>query len=295
MTGTFSGRNITTEDMALIKWAIESYPNLSRYELAGTVCELIGWLTPSGRSRIPQCMAFFAHMEAEGVLSLPAIRPQRPATIRYEPAGHCTATDFSDEITSVGDIELCIARPGNELKKWRGYIQAFHPIGDKMVFGSRLHYFIRSESRDLGCLQFSAAAWALEYRDKWIGWSEEDRKSRLFLVVNNSRFLLLPYVRVKNLASRVLSLAVKQIKSDWVSEFGYKPVLLETFVDTTAYKATIYRAANWIYLGHTKGRGRMDRNHNTSLSRKAIYVYPMRPDFADVLIGKKPYELVSPL
>ena len=280
-----SGREITGEEMDIIKWARSTYPNLSRSELAGTVCELIGWVTPAGDAKIPQCMAFFAKMEAEGKLDLPAIKTRQAATrkiARLNDADMLEATDC-------GDIELSIARPGGELRRWREYVDSFHSLGDKTVFGSRLYYFIRSQGRDLGCLLFSAASWALADRDKWIGWSAEERKARLFLVVNNSRFLVLPKVRIKNLASMALSLAARQIQSDWKREFGYSPVLLETFVDTEHYTGASYKAANWILLGCTKGRGRMDRHHDYSLSAKAIFVYPLRPDFADVLKGLKPF------
>ena len=280
-----SGREITNEDMNIIKWARSTYPHLSRNELAGTVCELIGWVTPAGGAKIPQCMAFFAKMEAEGKLDLPALKT------RQAPTRKITRLNDADmlEATDCGDIELSIAKPGSEQRRWREYVNSFHSLGDKTVFGSRLHYFIRSEGRDLGCLQFSSSSWALADRDKWIGWSVEDRKARLFLVVNNSRFLILPKVCIKNLASRALSLATRQIQSDWKREFDYSPVLLETFVDTDYYTGASYKAANWILLGRTKGRGRMDRHHDASLSAKAIFVYPLRPDFADVLKGLKPF------
>ena len=294
MVGMFSGREITMDDMELIKWARSAYPNLSRHEFAGTVCELIGWVTPRGDAKIPQCMAFFAQMEVEGKLDLPVIKTRKSAVRKDNPANHKRLGTLPADITECGSIELNIARPGAELKKWREYINAYHALGDKMVFGSRLHYFIRSGSHDLGCLQFSAASWALEARDEWIGWSAEDRRDRLFLVVNNSRFLILPNVHVKNLASRALSMAARQISIDWASEFCYAPVLLETFVDTRHHAGTSYKAANWQLLGHTKGRGRMDRRHDSRLSSKAIFVYPLRTDFADVLKGAKPHKSVCP-
>jgi len=197
--GEFSGRKITTDDVELIKWARETHPSLSRHELAGTVFELISWVNPAGGAKLPQCMAFFAQMEAAGILELPAIRAKRSATKKEKPPVIPSSADFPQEITKIGDIELYLARPGIAMQKWRNYINAFHRLGDKMVFGSCLHYFICSDGCDLGCLQFSAASWALEPRDKWIGWSVEDRKSRLFLVVNNSRFLILPYVHKSRL------------------------------------------------------------------------------------------------
>jgi hypothetical protein len=286
MAELYSGREITDGDMDLIKWARSAYPNLSRSELAGTVCELIGWVTPAGGAKIQQCMDLFAKMEAEGKLDLPVIR-SRKAVKQSTP--HLISDTNMPEIINCGEIELSIARAGEEQRRWRTYVNSFHYLGDKTVFGSRIYYFIRSEGRDLGCLLFSAASWALADRDKWIGWTAEDRKARLFLVINNARFLILPFVRIKNLASRALSLAAKQIQSDWKREFAYSPVLLETFVDER-YAGTSYTAANWTLLGHTKGRGRMDRHHNSHLSTKAIFVYPLRSDFIEVLKGDKPYK-----
>jgi hypothetical protein len=167
-------------------------------------------------------------------------------------------------------------------------------IGDKHVNGSRLSYFIKSRDTILGCLQFSASSWALSSRDQWIGWNVGDRKQRLHLIVNNSRLLILPWVKVKNLASKVLSIAIKRIQEDWLREYCYAPVLLETFVDTSHFKGSCYKASNWIYLGETQGRGRMDRNREYALSRKAIYMYPLQKDFKDCLKGLKPYKRVNP-
>ena len=287
MAEVFSGRTITDEDLELIRWARVAYPNLSRHELAGTVCEFIGWVTPAGDAKVPQCIAFFAKMEAEGKLDLPAMNTRKSPLRKEQPDNPATCGAAVPKVTECDGVELYIAKPGTDMKKWRGYVNAYHMLGDKNVFGSRIYYFIRSGGQDLGCMLFSAASWALEERDRWIGWSADDRKERLFLVSNNARFLIFPNVRVKNLASRALSLAARQLPGDWAREFGYSPVLLETFVDTAHYAGTSYKAANWVLLGHTKGRGRMDRHHKAGLSRKAIFAYPLRPDFADILKGVK--------
>jgi hypothetical protein len=122
----------------------------------------------------------------------------------------------------------------------------------------------------------------------------DDRKARLNLIVNNSRYLIFPWVHIKNLASKALSLAAKQIREDWLQEYCYAPVLLETFVDLAHFKGTCYKAANWRYLGETKGRGRMDRNKEYALSKKAIFMYPLQDDFKAVLKGEKPCKAVNP-
>ena len=291
----YSGRNFTSEDIDLIKWTRKRYPQLSRTELARTICEFLGWTTPAGRAKTPQCTSFLTTLEEAGLIKLP---PLDVSKIRVRntklPDFKIDTTPITDELKDLLPIHLEIARAGMGLKLWRRYISDYHMIGDKHVNGSRLAYFIKSRETILGCLQFSASSWALSSRDEWIGWNVQDRKQRLHLIVNNSRFLILPWVNVKNLASKVLSMAIKQIQEDWLREYCYAPVLLETFVDTSYFAGTCYKASNWTYLGETQGRGRMDREKKYSLSRKAIYTYPLQKDFKDCLKGIKPCKMVNP-
>ena len=291
----FSGRTFTQEDVENIKWARKRYPKLSRYELAGTVCEILNWSTPAGRPKIRQCLDFFDILEADGIEQLP---PRQPSKQRKQKEVNIPKIQFkTEEIT--GDIQkyepiqLIKATSGEELKRWRAYVNQYHMLGDKLVFGSRLQYFVKSGYKELGCLQFSASAWSLENRDKWIGWTKEDRKVRLHLIVNNSRFLIFPWVHIRNLASKVLSLAAKQIQEDWLREYCYAPVLLETFVDTAHFQGTCYKASNWIYLGETKGSGRSGRSADL-LSRKMIFMYPLQKNFKACLRGEEPYKVVDP-
>ena len=290
----FSGRTFRPEDIEMIKWARKRYPGLSRSELAGTVCDILNWTTPSGRAKMQQCMAFFDLLEAEGIILLPAIQIalQRKKRVNIQTYEFDTKEIVRD-IKECEQIRLEIAQPGGELKRWRSYVNQYHMLGDKWVFGSRLQYFVKSGEKELGCVQFSASSWSLEERDKWIGWKVEDRKARLHLIVNNSRFLIFPWVRIRNLASKALSLATKQIQEDWLREYCYAPVLLETFVDQEYFKGTCYKAANWLYLGETKGAGRNSGKEDV-LSRKSIFVYPLQDDFKACLKGEKPYKVVEP-
>ena len=290
----FSGRTFSPEDIEIIKWARKTYPKLSRYEFAGTVCELLGWTSPAGRAKQMQGVTFLEELEAEGIIQLPPLDTTKQNKCRVRRKGY--AFDASELNGEVGDYEpvmLTIAKPGEELKRWRAYVNQYHMLGDKQVFGSRLQYFVKSGETELGCMQFSASSWSLEERDKWICWTRDDRKVRLHLIVNNSRFLIFPWVHIRNLASKVLSLAAKQIQQDWLREYCYAPVLLETFVDTEKYHGISYRAANWIYLGETKGAGRTGREG--AISRKAIFMYPLQDDFRACLKGEKPYKVVEPL
>jgi len=291
----FSGRAFSPEDIELIKWASKTYSKLPRYELAATVCELLNWNTPAGKAKQIQCVAFLEILEKEKVIQLPPINTamQRKWKVKM-PALEIDSSEIKGDVIQYDPIHLAIAQSGGDLKQWRAYVNQYHMLGDRQVFGSRLHYFIKSGNIDLGCMQFSASSWALEKRDQWIGWSVDDRKVRLHLIVNNSRFLILPRVHIQNLASKALSLAAKQIQRDWLREYCYAPVLLETFVDLAHFKGTCYKAANWIYLGETKGRGRMDRNKEFALSKKAIFMYPLQKDFKACLKGEKPYQVVDP-
>jgi len=291
----FSGRNFTSEDIELIKWTRKKYSHLSRKELAGTICEFLSWTTPAGRAKTPQCVAFLKKLEESGIIELPpAVVTSKKVRNSIIPEYDIDTTPILGELKDFQPIYLDIARAGGELKLWRKYVNDYHMIGDKEVFGSRLRYFIKSGDKKLGCLQFSASAWALKSRDEWIGWSIEDKKARLHFIVNNSRFLIFPWVNVKNLASKALALAIKQIQKDWLREYCYAPVLLETFVDISHFAGTCYKASNWTHLGETKGRGRMDSKNEYLLSCKAIYMYPLQKDFKDCLKGLKPCKVVNP-
>jgi hypothetical protein len=290
----FSGRMFSSEDIEMIKWARKTYPKLARHELAGTICELLGWTTPGGTAKRIQCLDFLSKLEAEGIIQLPTFDKTKQNKCRVRRKEY--EFDTSEQKGDVRDYEpvrLGIAMPGEELRRWRAYVDRYHILGDKPVFGSQLRYFVKSVDLELGCMQFSASSWALEERDKWIGWTRDDRKARLHLIVNNSRFLIFPWVHIRNLASRTLSLAVRQIRQDWLREYCYEPVLLETFVDKEHFQGISYKAANWIYLGETKGSGRTGREGR--ISRKAIFTYPLQDDFRAFLKGEKPYKVVDPL
>jgi len=294
----FSGRTFSPEEIELIKWTRNTYPNLPRVELAKTICEFIGWTTPAGVAKRPQCVKFLEQLESEGVIQLPPkrnikIKANTTKTPNLEDIAP-TSREIHGEVRDFEPIQLSIVRPGKDMTRWRAYIDHYHMLKYKSVFGSRLQYFIKSGDTELGCLQFSASSWALSKRDKWIGWTIDDRKARLNLIVNNSRFLIFPWVHIRNLASKSLSLAAKQIQDDWLWQYCYAPVLMETFVDIAHFKGTCYKAANWVYLGETKGRGRMDRHTQRALSKKAIFMYPLQRDFKACLKGNKPYKVVDP-
>ena len=294
----YTGRIFSTEDIELIKEVVTTYPKLSQKELAGTVCELLGWVQANGKPKTIQCVQFLRKLAEEGELELPALdigkSENSKAKAKKEAINDLSLIDTA-EISECSSIKLEVVHPGEHLRQWRAYISTYHRLGDPNIHGSQIRYMIKTErGRDLGCMLFSASAWSLAPRDEWIGWTPSGRKSKLHLVVNQSRFLILPWVRAKNLASRALSMVAKRIQGDWLEYYCYAPVLMETFVDISLYRGTCYKAANWIYLGETQGRGRNDRYNEQALTHKAIYMYPLQHDFREVLKGENPWKAVEP-
>jgi hypothetical protein len=198
---SFSGRDISEKDVELIKWARTTYPKLSRSEYVRTVCELIDWTTPSGTAKAEPCGKFLEILEKEGLISLPPKKTVNEKHIKKTVEIDVNDEELNASLRELEPIKLEIVQAGMELKRWKAYVDKYHMLGEKQVFGSRLHYFIKSGDREIGCIQFSASAWALADRDKWIGWNTEDKKKRLNLIINNSRFLIFPWVKVKYLAS----------------------------------------------------------------------------------------------
>jgi len=284
---TFSGRRFTRKQLKLVQEMAETFGNLSRKELAQTVCETLDWITPNGKNKINSCLTLLEGLEASGLVSLPAKRvakkPVRPIPIFAE---HPSTAPIDGSLASLGAITLQRVSTKEDREEWKAYLQTHHYLGFKHPFGSHIGYFVVSVDRrkKLGCLLFSAsAAWALAPRDEWIGWDKKHRIKHLNLVLSNDRFLIFPWVTVPNLASHVLSLAIRQISDDWQEVYSYRPVLIETFVDTTRYAGTCYQAANWHYLGKTQGRGHFDPKHECRQTKKDIYVYPLQSDWRECL------------
>jgi hypothetical protein len=166
---------------------------------------------------------------------------------------------------------------------WNEYIDRYHYLGYKPLAGAQLRYFANAGERVLGVLGFGAAAWKTGPRDTWIGWSREQRQRNLGGVVNNARFLILPWIRVESLASKLLSMAAKLLPAHWQQRYGYRPVLLETFVEAPRFAGTCYRAANWTCVGQTQGRGKLGDHRLAQVPVKTVWVYPLAKDFREQL------------
>ena len=287
----FCGQTVSTQQLAEIVEIIETFPKLSRTELANTVCEIFSWKRPTGKLKSVECRQFLEHLDEKGAIKLPACRTQYgkkcEAKVQRTEKADIQPT-ISIKLKEVLPIRLTRIDNQEQRQLWYEYVDRYHYLGYQLPFGAQLRYFIKSgvTSEILGCFQFSSPAWKMAPRDRWIGWSEAKRKVNLQKLINNSRFLIFPWVKIKNLASMALSLAVKRVPDDWQSCYGYRPVLMETLVDRKRFKGTCYKAANWIHVGRTTGRGRMDRDRSRKgAAVKEIYVYPLSSRFRQELAG----------
>ena len=282
-----SGAPLDPTGLALIREVVESCAGLSRKELAQTVCELLGWTRASGRLKALECVQLLEQFEATGVLVLPAKARRRPVGSRTRVPVTARGDRGPELVGEVGEFEPItvetVETPEQRLL-FRELVGRHHYLGYAVPFGAQLRYLVyvaRPARAVVGGVQFSSPAWRMAVRDDWIGWDDATRQRNLQRVVSNSRFLILPWVRIRNLASRVLAQAVRQLGADWPRRYGVEVLLVETLVDPRRYRGDCYRAANWLRLGATAGRGRMDREHRRhGAAPKAVLVYPVVKDAA---------------
>jgi hypothetical protein len=215
----------SAEEIAAIRATVAWLPGLARQELAATLCEHLDWYTLTGTPKLDACGELLVRLEAAGSLA------------------------------ALGPVHLDVVETPEAAVQWDAAVARWHPLGFKGAFGYRLRYFITAGEQYLGCVLLAGAARALLVRDQWIGWDAEARRDNRARILNNSRFLIFPHVRVPHLASHVLGQLARRVRADWLQHWGFEPLLLETFVDPRYYAGTCYRAAGWELLGETSGRG----------------------------------------
>ncbi len=270
-------REFGHEDIQLILHTFKLFPTLSQSELLETVCENLNWLKASGFPKRHARKQLLFQMEGQGLVQLPQkrcqgakSRPPPPKTAQTDPPDtldislKALATVYVEPVTSEQERHL-----------WNEYIERYHSLGYKHPFGYAIRYFIRANDQYLGCIMLSGASRALAPRDAWIGWKPKQRKANLSWIVNNSRYLIFPWVKVPHLASHVLGQLARRVAGDWQERFGFSPLLLETFVDPTHYSGICYQASGWELLGETTGRGLAQPGKTYTSSPKLIYIKPL--------------------
>lgn len=278
----YCGHVFTVSQMEAIGTLIADNPNANRARLSRLVCQILDWRRPDGRLKEMSCRVAMLRMQGDGLIQLPLPRngnnngrPYHRRTAQAEPEVLPVAASAG----ALLDLRLELVSTRTQSHQWNEYIDRYHYLGYQPLPGAQLRYVAWANNRILALLGFGAAAWKTAPRDRFIGWTVEQRKRRLHLIINNARFLILPWVHCRNLASRLLSMTARRLADDWQQRYGYRPVMVETFVETPRFRGTCYKAANWMYLGNTQGRGKLDVEHKAQLPRKTIWVYPLVKDF----------------
>lgn len=279
----YCGREFSREELEWLRLLIAEKPELSRKDLSVLFCRKKNWLKQDGGLKDMSCRVAMLKMERDGHLALPP--PRTKHTKPYKKIRTLWTAEQAEITQKAGELELVFEVVSKRTSAlWNEFIDRYHYLGYKTLPGAQLRYFVKAEGRILALLGFGAAAWKTAPRDSYIGWDKATRKQNLHLVVNNARFLILPWVRSKNLGSRILSLASKRLSSDWLQHYNYCPVLLETFVETQRFHGTCYKAANWTCVGETCGKGKLG-NREGEVPTKSVWLYPLCKDFRHHLIG----------
>ena len=276
----YSGRAFSPQEIDQVRELIRTDPEASRQQLSYRVCEAFDWRKSDGGLKDMSCRVALLRMHREGLIELPAprhkVNPCRSFTRRTPQAEPGVWLDAAVHELEGLRLEV-VQRKSSAL--WNEHIDRYHYLGYKPLPGAQLRYFAYAGDRLVGLLGFGAAAWKTGPRDEWIGWSHEQRKRNLSLIVNNARFLILPWIRVKGLASKLLAMAARTLPADWEGRYGYRPVLLETFVEQERFAGTCYRASNWTCVGRTQGRGKLGDHRLGQVPIKTVWIYPLKKDF----------------
>ena len=278
----YRGREVTDADAAFLRDLIERHPTASRRALSRLVCQAWNWVQPNGALRDMVCRGLMLALHRAGHIVLPASRQvnfnlrthrRKPAPIAVETA------PIRSALKELLPLSFRQVRRTAEERVFNGLIQAHHYLGYTQPVGEHLKYLVHWGDRLLACLAWSSAPRHLGPRDRFIGWSKEQRQRNLRLLAYNPRFLILPWVQVPHLASHILGRMARILPVDWQRIYGHEVLFLETFVDSTRYKGTCYRAANWRVLGQTTGRGKNDLTHKANRSLKDVLGYALCRDF----------------
>ena len=276
---TLQGRRIQPGDLAWLQSWIDENPDWSRKQIARELCRRWNWVDMRGGLKDFAARSLLLKLEGRGQVKLPALRTQfrrvrlKPTSLeQWEEPPTWTAL-----LAELAPVRLEPVEAGSPAaKRWAFYLERYHYLGFRVV-GENLGYLATDgQGRDVGCLLFGAAAWRCAARDRRLGWSSQDRQQYLWSVANNTRFLILPWVRVKHLASCLLGAVARRIDADWHQRYRHGVDWLETFVDRDRFRGSCYRAANWECVGQTQGRGRQDREHQLRVPVKDVYLYDLK-------------------
>jgi hypothetical protein len=283
-------REITSHDIEFIRKVIRENPNAGRCFLSKHICRVWNWTQPNGYLKDGVCRGLLLRLEAEGYIKLPPRKsiPPNPFVKREKPSKiQINQIPIHNQLSDIHPVYLKQIRRTPLEKLFNSLVEHYHYLGYSHPVGEHLKYIAFAQDRPIACLAWSSAAWHIGARDRFIGWRPEIREKNLHLIAYQSRFLILPWVFVSHLASHLLSLTSKIISKDWQNLYHHPIYWLETFVDSEKFKGTCYKAANWIYLGKTTGRGKLDQTNKENRSLKTVWGYPLAKDFRRLLCDEQ--------
>jgi hypothetical protein len=278
----YRGKAVTEEDVEFIRRLIAENPQESRFALSKKLCLAWDWRQQNGALRDMVCRGLLLLLDRGGYIQLPLRKqsPANPLAQRKKPACVTIEKDpLSVGLCEIRPLEIRQVRRTAQEKLFNSLIEQYHYLGYCQPVGEHLKYLIFAGQRPIACVAFSSAPRHIGCRDRFIGWSKEQRRRNLHLIAYQMRFLILPWVRVSQLASHLLGQMARVLASDWQGFYRHPIYFLETFVDRERFEGTCYKAANWLYLGQTTGRGKDDQSHKPNRSPKAVFGYPLCRDF----------------
>ena len=282
----YRGRVIRDSDLAIIRALIEENPTASRRKLSRQLCEVWNWVQPNGAACDMICRGLMLALDRGGHIALPPVRqrPQNPLAVRRRPqCPQIDAAPIACGLKDIGPLEIRMVRRTPQEPLVNALIEHHHYLGYTQPVGEQLKYMVFAGERPVACLTWSSAARHLGPRDRYIGWSPQERRRNIRFIAYNSRFLILPWVQVKCLASHILGRMTALVARDWQRVYGHPVYYLETFIDPQRSRGTCYRAANWIVLGLTTGRGKADTSNRPNRSLKQVLAYPLDKRFRRLL------------
>ena len=283
----YYARDFTAEEMALLRALIAGPPPLNRHRLSKEFCRCIGWLKPDGGLKDMMARVTMLAMHRDGLITLPPPkgRQNRPKPIIFGPHTEAPLFPAPATLDDLRPLDLrTVVRGTREGKRWNEFVARYHYLGYTTLVGAQLRYAVHDRNGGpLAMLGFSTAVWKLAPRDRFIRWSPPLREKNLPLVVDNPRFLILPWINIPNLGSYLLAIVRRRLPGDWAERYHTTPVLIETFVETPRYTGAVYKASGWTRVGTTQGRARYDRQEQFDKPKKDVWLRPLRRDWKRIL------------
>jgi hypothetical protein len=282
----YRGRNFQASDVEVIRGLIAANPDASRWALSRKLCEVWHWKQPNGALRDMVCRGLLLLLERAGEIQLPPVRRSPRHFLPKQTGPEPLVPDnrpVRGPLATLGPLVIEQVRRTPQEALFNSLVEQYHYLGYEQPVGEHLKYLVSAQGQALACLAWSSSPRHLGCRDRYIGWDPAARRRNIHLLAYNTRFLILPWVQVEHLASHILGRMAKQLPRDWQGMYAHPVYLLETFVDPERYRGTCYRAANWVVLGRTTGRGKNDRTNQVNRSIKEVLALPLHRRFRELL------------